>query len=313
MVLLCGRYRIEKPLGLVCVRERRSLLLSAMNLLLLSSILFASDSRSSTMRTRTDGPSLRIIQINDVYELDAFPSLKTLIDSKQRRDENPGPDKTLIVCAGDFLAPSLLSSLDQGASMIDCLNEIGTTHVCLGNHEADVPPQALRERIRQSRFAWINSNLPELRDRLSDLSNDGDYSGADESPLAPVDEQQLPEYCIIDVTSKKDTTKIIKKVALLGLLTNDASLYRPSAFLDAKIEPVTTCASALVDKLAPQGIALIVPLTHQSIREDREFCRTFTGRAFPVVCGGHDHEVFDEVVAGSRIVKAGMDATHRHH
>jgi hypothetical protein len=40
---------------------------------------------------------LRIIQVNDVYELDNFPSLKTLIDEHQE-----GPDKVLVILAGDF-------------------------------------------------------------------------------------------------------------------------------------------------------------------------------------------------------------------
>ena len=115
-------------------------------------------------QTMGAGPWLRIIQINDVYELDNFPSLKTLIDTHKEEEtinnERRQPDKTLVICAGDFLAPSLLSSLDQGASMVDCLNAVGVTHVCLGNHEADVVPAdtALKVRMLQSNFVWINSN-----------------------------------------------------------------------------------------------------------------------------------------------------------
>ena len=48
----------------------------------------------------------------------------------------------LVTLAGDFVAPSMLSSLDKGAGMIDAL--IGVTHVCFGNHEDDIPIDELR-------------------------------------------------------------------------------------------------------------------------------------------------------------------------
>jgi len=279
----------------------------------LTSILFAARSSSrgtsssgdTTTTTSSSGsPWLRIIQINDVYELDCFPSLKTLVDTK--RNEQQQPDETLVVCCGDFLAPSLLSSLDQGASMVDCLNQVGVTHVCLGNHEADVSSAALKDRILQSRFVWINSNLPELGSKLGLLEEEQKQ------------ERLLPECCIVQVGNNQQKQQ--KKVALLGLLTHDPTLYRPGAFLDATIQPIVPCAKAWVDQLLisssslEEAVDLILPLTHQSIQEDRDFCQAFSTAAddytFPVVCGGHDHEIFDETHAGSRILKAGMDATH---
>ena len=80
---------------------------------------------------------LRIIQINDVYELDNYPYFKTLVDAKKKgNDDDPenAPDKTLVVLSGDFLGPSLLSSLDKGRSMVDIMMSCGITHVCFGNH-----------------------------------------------------------------------------------------------------------------------------------------------------------------------------------
>ena len=283
-----------------------------MNLVLwLTSILFAARSTSRGTSTSSSGDTtttssssstwLRIIQINDVYELDCFPSLKTLVDTKRNepQQQQQQPDETLVVCCGDFLAPSLLSSLDQGASMVDCLNQVGVTHVCLGNHEADVSTAALKDRILQSKFVWINSNLPELGSKLGLLEQ----------------QQLLPEYCIVQVGNNQQNSP--KKVALLGLLTHDPTLYRPGAFLDAPIQPTVPCAKGWVDQLhrssSSGAVDLILPLTHQSIQEDRDFCQAFSTAddyTFPVVCGGHDHEIFDETHAGSRILKAGMDATH---
>jgi hypothetical protein len=79
--------------------------------------------------TKASSVWLRIIQINDVYELEHYPSFKTLVDEKSQ-----GPDKTLVVLSGDFLGPSLLSSLDKGRGMVDTMMACGITHVCFGNH-----------------------------------------------------------------------------------------------------------------------------------------------------------------------------------
>jgi 5'-nucleotidase len=253
---------------------------------------------------------LRIIQINDVYELDAFPSLATAIrnlrggggDGTDNNDA-AAADATVVLLAGDFLAPSLLSSLDQGMSMVDCLNALGITHVCLGNHEADVTITALRQRIQESHFTWVNSNLHGLYDHDPDGRTD---------PTIP--------YDIIDVVvgnnnSNNNNTNgdghdgppRKRRVALLGLVTHDPALYRPGAFGGATIEPIVDATHRFLTELHPV-VDLIVPMTHQGIQQDRDFCTIFHDR-FPIVCGGHDHTPYDEVQAGCRILKAGMDAT----
>ena len=38
------------------------------------------------------------------------------------------PENIITTLAGDFLGPSLLSSLDQGKGMIDCMNKVGPRH-----------------------------------------------------------------------------------------------------------------------------------------------------------------------------------------
>ena len=61
----------------------------------------------ATAATLTDGAcKLRIIHVNDVYELDMLPNLATAI-----KQESAG-QHTIALLPGDFLAPSLLSSID---------------------------------------------------------------------------------------------------------------------------------------------------------------------------------------------------------
>jgi 2',3'-cyclic-nucleotide 2'-phosphodiesterase (5'-nucleotidase family)/Ca2+-binding EF-hand superfamily protein len=237
---------------------------------------------------------LRIIQINDVYELDAFPNLSTLIQQHSKQstctgldaDVTKSPDKMLVVCAGDFLAPSVLSSIDKGAGMVDCLEAVGVTHVCLGNHENDVGDLALKERILTSKFTWINTNVPTLNDIL----------GVNTIPHDVV------------VVSNGTTTK---NVGMLGLLTHDPSLYFPDSFGGATIEPILPFTETYMTQFRLQAdinVDVMIAMTHQSIAEDRAFCTHFGGEVFPVIMGGHDHEAFDEIVRDARIIKAGSDA-----
>ena len=65
-----------------------------------------------------------------------------------------------VTLGGDFLAPSLLSSLDQGQSMVQALNAVPVDVVCFGNHESDVSYTALQRRIKEFKGVWLNSNMP---------------------------------------------------------------------------------------------------------------------------------------------------------
>jgi len=56
---------------------------------------------------------LKILQINDVYEIDNFPHFFTCKkEESQTSSMGSAPSMTIAVLPGDFVAPSLLSSLD---------------------------------------------------------------------------------------------------------------------------------------------------------------------------------------------------------
>ena len=98
---------------------------------------------------------LRIICVTDVYVLDNLPSLHTLVRERSLKN-------TIVCLPGDFLAPSLLSSMDHGFGMVDVMNLIPITHVCFGNHETDVPFDELQKRIKQFNGRWLNSNMADF-------------------------------------------------------------------------------------------------------------------------------------------------------
>ena len=82
--------------------------------------------------TDTNPCLLQILSINDVYEIDMLPNYSTC--RKLEEELVAGKGITVGVLAGDFVAPSLLSSLDKGHAMVDCMNSSKIDFVCMGTH-----------------------------------------------------------------------------------------------------------------------------------------------------------------------------------
>lgn len=222
----------------------------------------------------------------DVYLLDHFPVLKATMAKM-----GEGCPNVVSTLAGDFLAPSLLSSIDQGRGMVDVMNETPIDVICFGNHEADVPYSSLVSRINEYNGVWVNSNMPSLNP----------------TDVPEIKAGALPDHHILRLAGGRT-------VALVGLLCGggkDASLYRDDAFGGhaKRITPVLEAAPGAVERAraaCPDGLDCVVPLTHQLMADDIALCGL--GLPFPVVLGGHEHEVYDEVHNGTRIIKAGADA-----
>ena len=223
---------------------------------------------------------LRIVCINDVYSLENLPRIATLV--ARAKAEEPA-DLLLTTMAGDFVAPSLLSSLDAGRGMVDCLNAIPITHASLGNHEDDIPAAKLRERIEQFRGVWLSTNVLDLHPLL--------------------------RTCHVIEVSSANGSKV--RVGLIGVVMVEPSAYHSAPFGGATLLPAnSTVVSAAEHLLVEEKCDVVIPLTHQSIEDDRELAATKISRPFPVILGGHEHKPFLETVGSTQIVKAGLDADH---
>ena len=64
-----------------------------------------------------------------------------------------------LVLAGDFLSPSVASSVFKGAQMIAALNAAGLDMATLGNHEFDFGDDVLITRMHEAKWQWVVSNV----------------------------------------------------------------------------------------------------------------------------------------------------------
>ena len=249
--------------------------------------------------------TLQIVTINDVYEIDNLPSFATCIKECKA---DPKAHKTISTLPGDFVAPSILSSLDKGSSMIECLNMCELDYASIGNHESDIPLKQLHCRMRESKFTWINSNMPDLPlpeilptpPASASVSATTTSTTTDTSVLLPI---ILPEYVVVEVVGDDGHTR---RVALIGLCGEDRSVMKPGAFNDCFIEPVLDSGAKWYKHLMNvEKVDTVIPLTHQLIAYDRIMAQQKVG--YPVIIGGHDHQPFNEEYDNCKILKVGMD------
>lgn len=178
--------------------------------------------------------------------------------------------------AGDFLAPSVLSSLDDGRGMVACLDAIGVTHVTFGNHEADIPLASLLARTDELHATWLATNVHDFA-------------------------RPLPAWDVVEVGGIR--------VGLLGVVLIDPRIYRRPPFGATLEEPLPAALREVAHLTGELGCAWVVALTHQSADDDRVLARALHG-APVIILGGHEHVSLQEDVGGILVLKAGTEASH---
>jgi 2',3'-cyclic-nucleotide 2'-phosphodiesterase (5'-nucleotidase family) len=228
---------------------------------------------------------IRLVAINDVYELTNLPKLQTFLSRLS-------PSPVAVILAGDFLSPSPLSSIDGGRGMVSTLRAVGLTHCSFGNHEADLKMSSLRDRVKElSRSVKVlNSNM------LNPLPKSEWFRYL---PTKPFDIIQSPCQNV--------------RVALLGLLSEEPGMTRDGTFKGVPIDKMTQVYMDYCRKLVPSVANMVIPVTHASLNRDlnlASFMALNTGNG--LIIGGHEHEPIDRFVRDEtscvRILKAGTDA-----
>jgi 5'-nucleotidase/UDP-sugar diphosphatase len=223
--------------------------------------------------------TVTFLHLNDVYEISpkdgrgGFAPLMTLL--AQERGKAPVSITTL---GGDLIASSMMSAITKGVQMIELMNAVGLDIAVVGNHEFDFGSDILRQRVGESKFPWLGTNV----------------LGADGQPFAG----------LVPTATRKvgDLT-----IGFIGLITPDTQ-HLSNTGPDVRFAPAVDTARAAVKQLKEQGADAIVALTHLSIAEDRQLAREVKG--VDVILGGHDHDPITFYESGVLVFKVGHDAQY---
>ena len=177
-----------------------------------------------------------------------------------------GEDRTLVVHSGDFLSPSFMSNTLEfkGQQMIELLNLCQVNYATLGNHEFDFGLDVLAQRVRESDFSIVMTNL--LPPRTG-------FPACEKMALWP---------------------KADPFLAILGLSGEVTELEAHKAgFKPLDLE--ATVADRIKEIKEDGRLGAIVALTHMDRGEDRKIQRVFAqhwrkwGAAY--LLAGHDHDI----------------------
>ena len=254
--------------------------------------------RMDALEDRYDCKTLNILHFNDCYNLKpkleqpphhaeaygGFARFSTVFNQEKAKYENDN-NSPMILFSGDFVGPSLTSSISQGAHVLHAMNELGIHYATFGNHEFDFGLQKLMDILAgkvdpgepdhgPSVTTWIASNM----------------NGADGNPLAGAKKKVIVDWNGI-------------KVGLLGCSENWLSCCGKleegeAIYLDHIAETNRLCAA-----MREEGVEIILALTHSRLANDKEFAKLCPG--VDLVLGGHDH--FSYLDLDERLVKGGEE------
>jgi 2',3'-cyclic-nucleotide 2'-phosphodiesterase (5'-nucleotidase family) len=235
------------------------------------------------------------VQVNDVYEIAPLDNgriggiARVATLKKEWLKKNPN---TLLVMAGDFVSPSVYSSLKyhdtaiRGKQMVEAMNAAGVDIAVFGNHEFDIKENELQQRINESNFQWVSSNtFHKVNNTIVPFTK---TSGTSVTSFPKVYYQKF-----------KDADGTQAKVGFIGL-----TLPFNKADFVSYTDPDST-GIALYNQIKDSCDA-VVAITHQTVEDDIKLARQLPGLA--IVLGGHEHDMRFEKTGNVYITKAYANA-----
>ncbi|AKG20227.1 bifunctional metallophosphatase/5'-nucleotidase [Calothrix sp. 336/3] len=210
--------------------------------------------------------NINLLHLNDIYEITPVEGgtrggLARVATLRQELYKtNP---RTYTMFAGDAFSPSALGTAKingiplAGQQMVAVMNALGMNYGTFGNHEFDLPENFFYQRLQESRFRWISSNV-------------SDSTG---KPF-----KNVPRSLVFNV--KGDRGSVVK-VGLIGV-TLDSNRPKYVSYTD----PIAT-AKQQVQALKGK-VDIIVALTHLAMEDDRKLAETVP--EIDIILGGHEHE-----------------------
>lgn len=229
---------------------------SALAFASLAFLLNAFPSTRAGAESRHEGFSL--IFMSDIYSMTGAPGrgglarIASYVKAKKSRTA-----RTLVIHGGDALSPSLMSTIDQGAHMIDILNMIGLDAFVPGNHEFDFGEKTFMRRMSEARFPIFAANLKNQQG----------------SSIPGIRDFQIIEWPDL-------------KVGLIGLTAEDSPQKSQPESL--KFNPAVEEAKAIVKTIREKNVDIVIIVTHSSRGIDN---RLFREAGADIILSGDDHDV----------------------
>lgn len=273
--------------------------MKSIKFLLFASFIFvvACTGTKKGIQTQDDGIiEVIFLQVNDVYEIAPLEGGKVGGMSrvatlrKQLLAENPN---TLTVLAGDFLNPSVIATLPydenekiKGRHMVDVMNHTGIDLVCFGNHEFDIKENELQQRLDESQFQWVSTDV-------FHKTEEGVFPF---HKMRNGKKEYIPETWTWEVKDA-DGTKI--KIGFFSACI-DANPVEYVSYKNPYFEAENAC------KKLKNETDVVFGLTHLDIKQDLELAALVPD--VPLIMGGHNHDNMIHKVENVVITKADANA-----
>ena len=207
-----------------------------------------------------------LLHFNDIYEITpvsggaegGIARVATL--RKQLLARNPN---TITTLGGDLLSPSALGTAQYegdalaGRQMVDVLNQLRLDYATFGNHEFDIKEHQFYQRLHESKFTWVSSNVLDI----------------DQRPF-----ETVKSNLIIPITDPNSGRTF--RIGLFGVTLN----ANKAPFVRYADPFVVT--GRQIDYLSRQ-VDFIIAMTHQFMEDDSKLLQAYP--QIGLVLGGHDH------------------------
>jgi len=225
-----------------------------------------------------------IFYTNDLHgRIDVLPKIAYYI--KKTKTKN-----YIVLDSGDFIQGTPESNFFKGQSMVDVMNNVGYTAVCLGNHEFDFSEQNIYELKKQAKFDFLGSNI---------------YSHY--GTVKPY----ITNYLV------KEFDGI--KLGIFGILTTQTKyIVIPQNLKDVEILDELLITQKVVNQLVYNNVDIIICVSHIGVSENKE---NFVDdkilaekiQKINFIIGGHTHKKYMIKIGKTLLVQTGANGKELGH